>query len=69
MVNTALWVVVAYYLAIEKHIPNGERYSKLEVYKSIERNGKVIYFLGNEKIKLKFQRNIMTMRLKPTKRV
>ncbi|WP_272668122.1 hypothetical protein [Providencia sp. PROV117] len=34
---------------IEKHIPNGERYSKLEVYKSIERNGKVIYFLGNEK--------------------
>lgn len=34
---------------IEKHIPNGERYSKLEVFKSIERNGEVIYFLGNEK--------------------
>ncbi|MEX6120382.1 hypothetical protein AB6G31_22645 [Providencia hangzhouensis] len=34
---------------IEKHIPNGERYSKLEVFKSIERNGEIIYFLGNEK--------------------
>ncbi|MGW8594967.1 hypothetical protein ACWBQ1_07345 [Providencia rettgeri] len=34
---------------VEKHIPNGERYSKLEIFKSIERNGEVIYYLGDEK--------------------
>ncbi|AIN62188.1 hypothetical protein [Providencia stuartii] len=34
---------------VEKHIPNGERYSKLEIFKSIERNGEVIYYLGDER--------------------
>ncbi|HGN0870222.1 hypothetical protein EC835_11419 [Providencia alcalifaciens] len=33
----------------KKNIYNGERYSKLEIFKSIERNGEVIYYLGNEK--------------------
>jgi len=33
---------------IEKHIPNGEQYSKLEIFKSIERHGGVIYYLGDE---------------------
>lgn len=36
----------------EKHIPNGERYSKLEIFKSIERDGKVIYYLGDEKMQI-----------------
>lgn len=33
----------------KKYIANGERYSNLEIFKSIERDGKVIYFLGDEK--------------------
>ncbi|MBG5929587.1 hypothetical protein [Providencia rettgeri] len=36
----------------EKYIPNGERYSKLEIFKSIERDGKVIYYLGDEKMQI-----------------
>ncbi|EMB8480667.1 hypothetical protein VAH18_003490 [Providencia rettgeri] len=33
----------------KKYIENGERYSTLEIFKSIERHGKVIYYLGDEK--------------------